>query len=127
MAFTDAQKIQIRKYCGYPLLGGVPNPNFGFRFFQAYGDLEFRLINMAPAEELEVITNYLVKLPQLENDVFNVRLNSDTAQAAVWYRNPKELNERENNYDKWRKWLCDFVGCQYGPYLVNENQFRIVV
>lgn len=127
MAFTNAQKIQIRKYCGYPLLGGVPIPNFGFRFFQAYGDLEFRLINMAPEEEFEVISNYLVKLPQLETDVFNVRLNSDTAQAAVWYRNAKELKERESNYDKWRKWLCDFMGCQYGPYLMNENQLRIVV
>ena len=127
MAFTDSQKVQIRKFCGYPLYGGVPIPNFGFRFFQAYGDLEFRLTNMAPDEEAEVTTYFLPKLLQLQTDVYDVRLNSDPAQAAVWYRNPKELREREQNYDKWRKWLCDFIGCQYGPYLQNENQLRIVI
>lgn len=127
MAFSDAEKVQIRKFCGYPAFGGVPIPNFGFRFFQAYGDLEFRLVNLAPDEEAEVLTNYLPKLQQLQTDIYEVRQNSDTAAAAVWKRNALELKERNQNYKMWRIWLCDFLGCQYGPLLLNEMGYRIAV
>jgi hypothetical protein len=127
MAFTDDQKVQIRKYAGYPAFGGVPIPNFGFRFFQAYGDLEFRLVNLAADEEAEVINNFLPKLTLLESDIYGVRDNSDTSQAAVWYRNKFELRERIANYTHWRKWLCNFIGCQIGPNILTDVGYRIMV
>jgi len=127
MSFTASQKMLIRKYAGYPAFGGLASPSFGWRFFTEYGDLEFRINNLAPDEETEVIVNFLPKLAQLETDIYDVRQNSDTTQAAVWYRNKKELAERTDNYREWRIRLCDFLGVAYGPRLLNKTQLRVVV
>ncbi len=125
MAFTEAEKVQVRKYCGYGLFGSTPIQNFAWRYSTQYGAMEFILNNMSADEETEVKTNYLVKLPLLEEDLFNVRDNSDTSQAAVWYRNKKELQERQSNYDYWRNRLCDFMNIQAGPDLEKMGRIRI--
>lgn len=126
MAFTATELVQIRKYCGYPLFGNTPIANFQWRYSTEYGDLEFYLQNMSPEEQSEVTTYYLPNLILLEQDIPSTRQNSDTARAAVWYRNPRELQERIQNYTILRKQLCDFMGVLYGPALANEGGLRIV-
>ena len=37
--FTDQQKTDIRRHCGYPVYGAAPEGNMGWRFFIAYGQL----------------------------------------------------------------------------------------
>ncbi len=126
MAFTDAQKVQIRRYCGYPSFGSVPIPNFAWRYSVQYGDLEFRMNNLSADEQNIVLTIYLAKLPTIEDDIYQVRENIDTARAAVWYRNARELKERVELFDYWRKKLCDFIGAEYGPE-IQKKTFSIVV
>lgn len=116
MAFTEAEKVQIRKYCGYPMKGGTPVQNFGWRYFQQYGTLEFFLINLSADEETEIRDNYLIKLPVLETDSFNTRENLDTLQAAVWQWNLNEIRDRKKLYNYWRLELCGFVGVDPGPF-----------
>ncbi len=59
--FTDAQLTDIRRFCGYPAYGGSPSGFQSWRFFQAYGLLEYRLQNLSPAEQ-QVVLNQLAFL-----------------------------------------------------------------
>jgi hypothetical protein len=114
MSFTDAQKVDIRRFCGYPAFGGQPVQAFGHRFYQHYGTLEFRMNNFLPEEEA-VVTTYLGNLNTLEAAIPTTSGNLDTAQAAVWMHNPNEQRDRERLYASWRKKLCDFIGVPPGP------------
>jgi hypothetical protein len=115
MAFTDAEKVLIRKYTGYAMKGGIPVQNFGWRFFQWYGTLEFFMINLSIDEETEIRTNFMPKLANLETDSYTARDNLDTKQAAVWYWNTNEIRDRQRLYNYWRLLLCDFMGIPPGP------------
>ncbi len=65
MAFLESQLVDIRRFCGYPVYGVGASGFQGWRFFQAYGLLEYRMQNMAPAEEA-VALGYLTQLASLE-------------------------------------------------------------
>jgi hypothetical protein len=80
--FTDAQKTDIRRFCGYPAYGAGAWGFEGWRFFQAYGLLEYRMNNLSPAE-MTVVTNYLATLYTLEAAVTNTGTTLGTAEAAV--------------------------------------------
>lgn len=123
---TDAQKVAVRRYCGYMAFGSIPVPNFGWRYSIAYGDLEFRMNNLAPDEEAQVTGYFLPNLQLLENDIPATRTNVDTSQAAVWYRNKNELAERWSLFNSMRKYLCDFLGADYGPGLQSSGVMRLV-
>jgi hypothetical protein len=125
MAFTDAQATDIRRYCGYPAYGAGPAGFQGWRFFTAYGLLEFRIANLSAAEEA-VVTNYLVSLASLEQAVTDASGNLGTAQASVWTRNAAELRERTALFDDWRRRLCGFLGVPAGPAL-GESGVQLVV
>lgn len=123
---TDAQRTDVRRFCGYPAYG---NGNSGFqswRFFTAYGVLEFKLSNLAPAE-LTVVQTYLAQLAPLEVGILDAAANLDTASAAVWTRNPSEVRDRERLYDGWRKRLCSFLGVPPGPKFGGGDGGRIIV
>lgn len=117
MAFTDAEKVEIRRHCGMPVFGGSPTQAFGYRFFTWYGTLEFRLNNLSSAEEAVVRTVYLANLTLLESDIPAVRANLDTDAAAVWKHNRDEQKHRERLFDSWRRKLCGFLGIPPGPAL----------
>src|SRR5271167_3978441 len=104
-AFTDAQKTDIRRYCGYPAYGAGAAGFQGWRFFQAYGLLEFRMNNLSSAE-IVVVTGYLASLALLECAVTDASSRLDTSEAAVWTRNPYEVRERAALFDDWRRRLC---------------------
>lgn len=126
MAFTDTEKVDIRRYCGFPLFGGQPVQAFGHRFYQHYGTLEFRLNNMLPEEETVVRTTYLANLATLETAIVSTSANLDTAKAAVWEHNKNEQRDREALFDSWRRRLCEFLGIPPGPGL-QKSGITIVV
>ncbi len=125
MAFTDAEKTDIRRFCGYPAFGAVNAGLQSWRFFQAYGLLEFRMNNLSEAEAA-VVRRYLGTLIVLEHAVPRAGDNLDTDQAAVWARNRDELRDRAHLVDDWRRRLCGFFGVPPGPAL-NDSGIALVV
>jgi hypothetical protein len=116
--FTDAQKTDIRRHCGYPAYGATPAGFDNWRFYQVYGLLEFRLNNLSAAETNVVLT-YLAQITALEFAVPRAADGMDTDQAAVWTRNRTEARDRARLFDDWRRRLCGFLGIPPGPALTD--------
>jgi hypothetical protein len=112
MSFTNVEKVAIRKFCGY----GVKTP-IGLTLDGDYGRLEFVLNNMDDDEANDVRVSYLSNLQDYESAILLTADSVDTAQAAVWTRNPKELQERTAIYNGLRKRLCEYIGIAPGPGL----------
>lgn len=128
MAFTDAQKTDIRRFCGYPVFGSQPVQAFGHRFFHWYGTLEFRMNNLQPGEEAVITATYLANLYTLESAIPTTGANLDTDQAAVWTHNKNEMRDRDRLFDGWRKRLCNFLGVPPGPNFGSDaGQIAMVV
>jgi len=125
MAFSDDERTAIRRYCGYGAFGADPTGFGGWRFFQQAGLLEYRMSNLSASEET-VTRQYLTQLATLETEVTTVGDRLDTAQAAVWTRNPAELRERLQLFDTWRRRLCGFLGIPPGAEL-GPSGVRVVV
>jgi hypothetical protein len=118
--FSDQLKTDIRRHCGYPAYGADASGNMGWRFFTAYGALEYRLNNLLPAEE-SVVTNYITVINQLEAVVPCVSDNLDSDAAAGWRHNENELADRLRLLDGWRRRLCAFLGVPPGEGLGNSG------
>lgn len=128
LSFTDQQRVDVRRFCGFPVFGGCPVQAFGWRFFQQYGTLEFRLTNMSDPEIQTTITTYLTNLYTLENAIPAASSNLDTDQAAVWTHNKNEVRDRAQLFAYWSKRLCSFIGVNPGPYFDGgPGSLRIVV
>jgi hypothetical protein len=117
MAFTVAERVNIRRFCGYPAYGGTPSSFQSYRFFQAYGTLEYRLSNLL-AEEEALVT--------LEAAIPAASDNLDTDAAAVWKHNKNEVSDRSALFNKWRRDLCGFLGIPAGPSL-GDGSLAIIV
>ncbi len=126
-AFTDAQKADIRRYCGYPAYGDgsvvFPQP----WTMRQYLALEYRLAHLSQAEGGVVVNTYLANLATLETAIPAAGANLDTDQAAIWKRNTNEVRDRERLFDAWRRRLCGFIGVPPGPHLSEANSVRLVV
>ncbi len=114
--FTDAQKTDIRRFCGYPAYGADNAGNMSFRFYTAYGTLEYRMNNFSPAE-VAVVLNQLTILYTLEAAVPAAGDDLDTSAAGAWTRNAGEVGERLALLDTWRRRLCGFIGVPPGEAL----------
>ncbi len=113
---TSTERVDVRRFCGYSVLG-PDNASFeSYRFFTAYGTMEYRLTNLA-TEEFQQLRQFLGQLYLLEQAILNASSGLDTAQAAVFTRNPREMAERNSLYRQWRRALCDFIGVPPGPAL----------
>ena len=123
--FTNAEKTDIRRFCGYPAYGSGAAGFENWRFYQVYGELEFRMNNLVPEEET-VARRYLAQLCSLEVAVVRAGDSLDTDQAAVWTRNRTEVQDRERLLDEWRRRLCGFFGVPPGPAL-RDNGVTLVV
>lgn len=125
-SFTDAEKTDIRRFCGYPPYGGPNSTGFqSWRYYQVYGLLEFRMNNLSAAE-YQVVRFQLANCYALENALYGASTNLDTAAAAVWTRNPKELAERRELFRYACRQLANRVGVPPGPDL-GDGQMRVVV
>lgn len=114
--FTDAQKTDIRRFCGYPAYGADNAGNMSFRFYTAYGTLEYRMNNFSPAE-VAVVLNQLTTLYELEAAVPAAGEDLDNSAAGAWTRNAGEVGERLALLDAWRRRLCGFIGVPPGEAL----------
>jgi hypothetical protein len=125
MVFTEAEKTDIRRFCGYAAYGAAPSGMQSWRFYQAYGLLEFRMNNLSDAETT-IVRRYLGTLTALESAVPRAADNLDTDQAAVWTRNRDEMRDRARLFDDWRRRLCGFLGMQPGPDLADGGVTLVV-
>ena len=123
---ADSDKTDARRFCGYPAFGTSADGNAGWRYFQAYGELEYRLANLSLAEAT-VLQRYLATLRALEQAVVDASCNLDTAQAAVWTRNPSEIADRTALFDDWRRRLCTFLGVPPGQGLARTTTVPLVI
>ena len=126
MALTDAQKVDVRRHCGFPVYGSEAGSNAGYRYFQQYGMLEFRMSNLTAAEETVLTTKFLANLATLEDAIMGTSANLDTAKAAVWEHNEHEQRDRERLFNALRRKLCGFMGISPGPDL-GDGVLRLVV
>lgn len=127
MSFTTAEKVDIRRYCGYGLYGtGTPLPSSGYRFSTQYGVLEYKMNTLGTEEEAVVRTTYLANLATLELAIFSTSGNLDTDQAAVWKHNPNELKDRKALFNQVRRDFCGFMGITPGPDL-GSGGIQVVV
>lgn len=130
MAFTDAEKVDVRRFCGYGAYGGnQPFPASGYRFSTQYGVLEYKLQTLNSSEEAVVRTTYLSALATLESDIIGsagVRSNLDTDAAAVWKHNRSEYADRKRLFNGARRELCSFLGIAPGPGL-GDGSLTVVV
>lgn len=121
--FAEADRVDIRRYAGYPPYGtGVvvfPEP-WVFRYYLA---METRLNNLVSAEAA-VVQSYLVQLRQLEVAVPAAAENLDTDRAAVWTHNQHEVRDRMALYRGWRLELCNVLGIPPGPHLRTKPRER---
>ena len=126
MSFTDAEKTDVRRFCGYGAFGQQYTPASGYRFSTQYGALEYKLNNCSTAEESIVRTTYLTNLYTLETAIVGASANLDTDEAAVWKHNKNEIADRERLFDNWRSRFCQFLGVSTGPGL-GDGGIRIIV
>lgn len=125
MAFTDAEKTDIRRFCGYPAYGSGASGFQSWRFFQAYGTLEYRMNNLSDSEAA-VIRNQIAMLASLERGIPEAAANLDTAEAANWRRNADEPLDRQRLFDDMRRRLCGFLGLPPGPSLSSPGITLVV-
>jgi len=126
MALSDTEKEAVRYYCGYGMYGLQALPASGYRFSIVYGTMEYKMINLQPGEEDRVRNIFLANLATLEQDTFDVRNNVDTDQAAVWYHNKREIQDRAKLFNYWRLKLCAFLGIPPGEGLASGGAALVV-
>lgn len=117
---TAVELVDARRHAGYPVLRSVP----------VVGSAAFALeaaLSGLSSEEEDVVRGMLIKLNTLENDLFEIRDNSDTEQAAVFKRNANELGERETVYRSWRRRFAAFLGFALGDVAITPYPAVFVV
>ena len=124
--FTDAERTDIRRFCGYPAYGATASGFSQWRYFQIYGELEFRMTNLAPAE-FQVVRQYLAQLYELESAIPAAGQNLDTDQAAVWFHNKNEVADRRTLFAYWKSQLTSFFGVPAGPSSGSARRAAIVI
>ncbi len=123
---NDAEKTDVRRFCGYPAYGAGQAGNMGWRFYQAYGAMEYRLNNLSASEE-SVLRNHLATLRSFEAAIPSAADNLDTSEAAVWTRNPSEIRDRQRLEQDWGRRLCGFLGLPPGPGLIKSANIALIV
>ncbi|GBR44202.1 hypothetical protein [Neokomagataea thailandica] len=110
---ADSEKMDVRRFCGYPAIGALNTGQESWRFFEVEGALEWRMQNLS-AVELQQVRLYLTQLYPLEKAVLGASDNLDTAQAASWMHNAREVQDRMALFTVWRRRLCAFLGVSGG-------------
>ena len=125
-AFTLQERRDIRRFCWYPAYGQGASGFQSWRFFTAYGVLEYRLTNDS-AEDIQQARLYLSQIYPLEQALLTASAGLDTEKAAIFTRNPQEMSERRQLYTEWRMTLCGFYEVPPGPAYAAAVGGRIIV
>lgn len=124
--FTELEKVDIRRFIGFSVYGSsAANTTFGYRYFEDYLTIEYRMNNLTTDEEDVVRTKYLTNCRNLEDAIPTASDNLDTDRAAVWYHNKDEVEDRFKLYKLWCQRLAEFFGVKAPSALMGG--FRIVV
>jgi hypothetical protein len=126
MALSDGEKTDVRRHCGYPVIGSATLQVLAWPLSQGRGVLEYRMNALSSSEET-VLRRYLMTLLVLECAVPKSGEHLDTDQAAVWTRNRTEQEDRLRLLDNWRRRLCSFLGVTPGPGLPPSGSISVVV
>ena len=113
---SAVELTEARRFMGYPVHGADPSGNMGWQYYQAAGQVEYRLSNLSAPEET-VVRQYIGTLEVLEQAIPGTGASLDTGSAAGWVRNPAELSERLELFDDWRRRFCAFLGVAPGAGL----------
>ena len=124
-SFVEADKVDVRRFCWYPAYGAGASGFQGWRFFQAYGLLEYRLNNMAAEEVAVMQATYLINLRALETAIVGAGANLATEVAGPWTHNRSEVADRAALFDAWRMRLCGFIGVPPGPERLRQDAIII--
>ena len=126
MALTAQQLVNCRRWMGYSVSGDPASQPFRELAYSnvAYMglSLDYRLQHLSAEEETVVISTYLTPLALREQEIQGTADNLDTAQAAVWTHNPRELADRVQLFNYLRRDLCAFLGFPPGPQLASGNR-----
>lgn len=117
---NDRERTDARRFLGYPAHGADLSGSM------SGGAVEYRLSNLSGAEEA-VLRQYLATLAGLEQAIPETGAGLDTASAAGWVRNPRELVDRERLFDQWRRRMCAFLGVSPGAALSGGSSVVLVV
>lgn len=126
--FTEQQKTDIRRFCGY-LAYGTGAVVFPYPWImRQYQALEFRMNNLSTTDGQTVVTTYLAPLYTLETALVTISATLNVDTAAVFKRNAKERQERTELFNYWRQRLCSFMGVPPGDEFASSgNSVRLVV
>jgi hypothetical protein len=108
MALAPDDLVKVRYFCGYPARGTSG----------AADAVDTAVAGLTQDEQDQVEIIFLPRLTTLEAAIPAAGGTLDTAEAAVWTRNPAELYERELLFYRQRLALCGFLGIPGGPYLL---------
>lgn len=119
---TDAEKIDVRRFAGYALVGDTSvddSRDMAYSWVSpgVMQTLFHRLNSMSLREQDVLRTKYLPILNSLEDAVVSAGANLDTDIAAVWTRNKSEVQDRTRLFNQKRRDMCAFIGIKPGPYL----------
>jgi hypothetical protein len=118
---TDAQKDDVRRHCGFPVFGlgvGTTPPTFGYRYYEWYLILEYRMNNLGQNQADLLINTYIANCNILEQAILTASGNLDTDRAAVWYHNKKEVQDRFDLYKLWCNRTIEYLGVSSPSKLV---------
>lgn len=128
MSLTNQEKVNVRRFCGFGVFGNdvtASPPNWGYRYYDQYLTMEYRMNNLSTEEETTLRDVYLSNLSQLESAIPTASENLDTDRAAVWYHNKNEVSDRFKLFKLWCQRLLEFMGLTTQSKLLSS--FRVVV
>ncbi|NHN84480.1 hypothetical protein GOB93_07450 [Acetobacter musti] len=125
ISLSDAEKVNVRRYCWYPALGSDTSIRNTWPYFDKYGDFEYKLNNLSEPE-IGVLRSMLGTLSCLEAGPSQAAQNIDTDKASVWTHNKTEVKERIHLFYQQRLELVRFLGVEPGPgYCPNTIRFVV--
>jgi hypothetical protein len=131
---TDAQKVDVRRWAGYPVSGDASVVVYSDPVYFHAGPrdglnaltLDGRLSHLTESEETVLVDTYLTPIAALEAAILTVGDNLDTNKAAVWERNANEQSDRERLFKSVCRRMCAFLGVPPGPGLGSGNGISLV-
>ncbi len=127
---TDAQKLDVRRWAGYAMVGDgtisdyadpVDSASLGGNTLT----LAEKLDALTAQEEAVLTDTFLTNLATLEAAILTSAANLDTLEAGPWKANPTEVSQRTRLFDQWRRDMAAFLGIPPGPGLGGGGRLRL--
>lgn len=125
--FTDAEKVDVLRFCGYPAFGfNTTYDPFGLYFARFSQPYVFNDARMAAVLDLARVK--LAELAGLDAAIVGAGARLSTDSAAVWHRNKTEVADRTALMRQRGRELCKLLGVAPGPDLgAGGSAVRLVV